>query len=267
MINTDNDIRTLAMVCEALEKERVRVFYQPQFDPKDGELKSAEALCRIENEYHELIMPGEFIPVLEKQENPDAIRNFDWYIFTRVCRFLQRLRNRGMRLIPISVNLSRRHLITDPSEAYLTTTARLMNIPHRYLGVEITESAKEDDPVEMQRLIYRIRQQGFMVAIDDFGTGQSNFRFLIDNHVDIIKLDQSLIRHKCEDPQEQVVVAGLIHIAKMLGMTVVAEGVEDIRQWNFLRDHGCDLIQGFMPSEPLSENDFIDFYHGATRDI
>ncbi len=85
--------------------------------------------------------------------------------------------------------------------------------------------------------------------------------------MNIIKLDQSLIRHKCEDSQEQVVIAGLIHIAKMLGMTVVAEGVEDIRQWNFLRDHGCDLIQGFMPSEPLSEDDFIDFYHGATRDI
>ncbi len=262
MENTEKDIEILEMVYKALEEDRVKVFYQPQFDPQTCELKSAEALCRIENEYHEIIMPGSFIPVLEKQKNPDAIRSFDWYVFTQVCKFLRRLRDNGMKLLPVSVNLSRRHLTSDPSELYLSSTANIMKIPHRYLGVEITESAAEDDPLELQRLIYKIRMQGFRVAIDDFGTGQSNFKFLIDNHVDVIKLDKFFIRHNCEDPQEQVVVAGVIHIAKMLGMTVVAEGVEDIRQWNFLRDHNCDLIQGFSAGEPLTEDDFIDFYHG-----
>ena len=262
MENTERDIEILEMVYRALDEDRVKVFYQPQFEPKSCDLISAEALCRIENEYHEIILPGNFIPVLEKQKNPDVIRRFDWCVFTKVCQFLCRLRSEGMKLIPISVNLSRRHLTSDPSEHYLSSTANIMKIPHKYLGVEITESAAEDDPLELQRLIYKIRMQGFKVAIDDFGTGQSNFKFLIDNYVDIIKLDKSFIRHNCEDPHEQVVVAGVIHIAKMLGMTVVAEGVEDVRQWEFLRDHNCDLIQGFSAGEPLTEDDFIDFYHG-----
>ena len=262
MENSERDIEVLEMVYKALEEDRVKVFYQPQFEPKNCTLVSAEALCRIENEYHEIILPGNFIPVLEKQRDPEAIRRFDWVVFTKVCKFLCRLRSYGMKLLPISVNLSRRHLTSDPSEHYLSTTANTMKIPHRYLGVEITESAAEDDPLELQRLIYKIRMQGFKVAIDDFGTGQSNFKFLIDNYVDIIKLDKSFISHNCEDPHEQVVVAGVIHIAKMLGMTVVAEGVEDIRQWNFLRDHNCDLIQGFSMGEPFTEDEFIDFYHG-----
>ena len=113
--------------------------------------------------------------------NPDAIKNFDWYVFSKVCRFLERLNNKGLRLLPISVNLSRKHLVSDPSELYITTTANLWKIPHKYLGVEITESAAEDNPIELQRLIYKIRMQGFKVAIDDFGTGNANFKFLIDN--------------------------------------------------------------------------------------
>lgn len=267
MNNTEKDIKTLEMVYDALEQGRVKVYYQPQFDAKTCELISAEALCRIVNEYDEIIMPGSFIPVLEKQESPDAIKNFDWFIFTRVCRFLQKLKQRDMRLIPIAVNLSRRHLLSDPAELYISATANRMDIPHKYLGVEITESAAENDPLEIQRLIYKIRMQGFRVAIDDFGTGSANFKFLIDNQADIIKLDRSFIAHGCDDPREQVVVANVIHMAKMLGMTVVSEGVEEARQWNFLRDHGCDIIQGFFAGEPLTEEEFMDFYHGVTRDI
>lgn len=267
MKNTEKDIETLEMVYDALDNNRVKVFYQPQFDAKSCKLVSAEALCRIENEYHEIILPGSFIPVLEKQDSPDAIRNFDWYIFTLVCRFLNRLRKNGITPIPISVNLSRRHLLSNPTELYLASTARELSIPHRYLEVEITESATEDDPIELQTLIYKIRTQGFRVAIDDFGSGQSNFKFLIDNQVDTIKLDQSFIARRCADPKEQAVVASLISLAKKLGMKVVAEGVEDPEQWAFLREHGCDLIQGFLLSEPLTEEEFINCYHNTTGDI
>ena len=267
MINTDKDLDTLAMVYDALDNNRVKVFYQPQFRANDCKLVSAEALCRIVNEYNEIILPGDFIPVLEKQEDPDAIKKFDWCVFTKVCRFLERVRNERMRLIPISVNLSRKHLVSDPSELYITSTANLWQIPHKYLGIEITESAAEDNPLELKRLIYKIRMQGFKVAIDDFGTGNANFKFLIDNQADIIKLDQSFIVNGCSDPREQIILANVIHMSKMLGMTVVAEGVEKVEQWNFLNDHGCDLIQGFFAAEPLTEDDFIDFYHCATGDI
>ena len=165
------------------------------------------------------------------------------------------------------MNLSRRHLISDPSELYITTTANLWNIPHKSLGVEITESAAEENPLELQRLIYKIRLQGFKVAIDDFGTGNANFKFLIDNQADIIKLDRSFISHGCSDPRQQIVLANVIHMSKMLGMIVVAEGVEEVEQWNILTDHGCDLIQGFFAAEPLTEDEFIDFYHCAMGDI
>lgn len=268
MENSEKDIEILEMVYKALEEDRVKVFYQPQFNAKTCRLESAEALCRIVNDYNEMIMPGDFIPVLEKQESPDAIRNFDWYIFTQVCRFLGKLRKNHMRPIPISVNLSRRHLLSNPTELYLENTAKELSIPHRLLDVEITESAVEEDPMELQRLIYKIRSQGFRVAIDDFGAGQSNFKFLIDNQVDIIKLDQSFIARKCKDPRERAVLGALINLAKHdLGMTVVAEGVEDPEQWEFLKDQGCDLIQGFLFSEPLCADDFISFYHGCTEDI
>ena len=129
-------------------------------------------------------------------------------------------------------------------------TAKELSIPHRLLDVEITESAVEEDPMELQRLIYKIRSQGFRVAIDDFGAGQSNFKFLIDNYVDIIKLDKSFISHNCEDPHEQVVVAGVIHIAKMLGMTVVAEGVEEKEEFDYLVGLGVDLFQGYYLARP-----------------
>ena len=261
-------METLRMVYDALDENRVKVFYQPQFEAESCKLVSAEALCRIENEYHELIMPGEFIPVLEKQESPDAIRNFDWYIFTQVCRFLSRLRRNHMRPIPISVNLSRRHLLSNPTELYLENTAKQLSIPHKFLDVEITENAEEEDPMELQRLIYKIRTQGFRVAIDDFGSGQANFKFLIDNQVDIIKLDQSFIARKCKDPRERAVLGALINLAKHdLGMTVVAEGVEDPEQWEFLKEQGCDLIQGYLFSEPLDEDEFINIYHNGLKDF
>ena len=266
MENTERDIEILEMVYRALENHRVKVFYQPQFEAGSCKVVSAEALCRIVNEYGEIIMPRDFIPVLEKQESPDAIRNFDWYIFTIVCRFLKKLKHLNIKLLPISVNLSRRHLLSNPTELYLSSTANRLSIPHKYLNVEITESAAEEDSDELHTLIYKIRTQGFKVAIDDFGTGQANFRFLIDNQVDIIKLDQSFISRKCDDPKEQAVVASLIGLAKELGMTVVAEGVEHRRQWDFLRDSGCDLIQGFLGSAPLVEDEFIDYYRGAVTD-
>ena len=90
---------------------------------------------------------------------------------------------------------------------------------------------------------------------------------MIENQADVIKLDKSLISHGCNDHREKTVVSRLIEMAKELGFTVVAEGVEDARQWNFLGDHGCDLIQGYFAAEPLKEREFMDFYHGLTADI
>ncbi len=261
MDNKENDKEVLEMVEEAIDENRVKVYYQPKFSAKGIKVAGVEALCRIENEYHELVLPGEFIPVLERQESSDAIRRLDWFIITKACKFLKRLQRERLELLPVAVNLSRRHLSDEPVEHYMCSTANYMEIPHKYLEVELTESAAEDDSLELQRLIYRLRGSGFRVAIDDFGTGQANFKFLIENQVDVIKLDKSLISHGCDDPREKEVVRDLIRMAKRLGLTVVAEGVENARQWNFLIDHGCDLLQGYFAAEPLSEAEFFDFYN------
>ena len=258
----ENDKDVLEMVEEALDENRVKVYYQPLFN-KDCEIVGVEALCRIENEFGEIIMPGDFIPELERQEDPEYIRNFDWFIISRVCRFLRRLRAGGMDLIPISVNMSRRHLVNEPVELYLSNMTGLMEIPHKFLDVEITESASEDDPMELQRLIYRLRTQGFTVAIDDFGMGKSDFQFMVNNKADVIKLDKSFISHGCENEREREVVAAIIELAHKLHFIVVAEGVELATQWEFLTKNGCDVMQGNFVAEPMTEQQFIEMYRSV----
>ncbi len=259
------DSEVLEMVAKALEENRVKVYYQPQFN-RECELVGVEALCRIENEFKEIIMPGEFIPVLERQEDPEAIRNFDWFIVSKVCRFIRRIRSGGMKLIPVAVNLSRRHVVSEPVEHYLMNLTGLMEIPHRFLEIEITESAKEDDPLEMQRLIHRLRTQKFRVAIDDFGTGMADFQFLIENKADVVKLDRSFISHGLGDKREQKVVMALVKLAHELGFVVVAEGVELASQWEFLSKCECDIMQGNFVAEPLTEQQFFEYYRCVTED-
>ena len=242
-------------VLQALKNREMQVYYQPQYDTLTKSIKGAEALVRWFKPDGTLVMPGEYIPMLEETT---AILELDWYMTERVCEFLKKQREEGMPSVPISINYSRRHVRESEFTEKLCELVDGYGIPRRMIIVEIMESVLEEKTVEVIALIKKVREAGFSVAIDDFGSGLSSLSFVKDISADILKIDRSLFSGNCEDEKERIVLESIFMFAHRLKLTTVAEGVETEEQLNFLKTCDCKMIQGFLFARPMSESNFIN---------
>lgn len=238
----------------ALENKEFILWFQPQYKTGSDELVGAEALCRWIKSDGSMIPPDSFIPIAEKN---GFIVTLDKLIWRMAFKTVRKWLDSGLKVVPISVNISRLSMETD---ALIYTIKRLddeFKIPHEFIHFEITESANIGNTDALVERIQKIRDLGYLVAMDDFGSGYSSLNSLKDFPIDIIKLDMGFFKSKNNMDKGGNIITSIVNMAHSLQLNTIAEGVESEAQARFLTSIGCDIIQGFFYSKPISEKQFI----------
>ena len=240
---------------KALAEEQFKLYFQPKYNIQGEKVTftSAEVLIRWISPKYGFISPGEFIPLFEKN---GLIAELDAYILRKAAEYIKEWKDKLGVYINLSVNLSRvdiyrPHLLEDIID-YVDSN----NVPHSCYYLEITESAFVEDSKEVIPFLSKIKENGFKVEIDDFGSGYSSFGALADLPFDILKIDMQFIRSMDRNPKVKAIIKMIIDLAKMMDAITVAEGVETEAQYLFLKESGCDIIQGYYFSKPLPKEEF-----------
>jgi len=239
---------------KAIDSDQLILHYQPQIDFKTGDLVGAEALVRWEHPLKGLVPPDVFIPLAEESGLINQLT--DWVLENSAVQ-IKRWLDEGYRLT-LAVNLSVKDLMQEDLHTKLQNLIKRSNLPPNVLELEITESTLMDHPELMIKELNKIKQMGITVAMDDFGSGYSSLNYLKKLPVDVLKIDRSFISDIESDPSDSAIVAGIIALAKNLGMTTVAEGVETEAQRYILQQLGCDTFQGYLVSKPLPSQLFTE---------
>lgn len=238
---------------KALSDGEFTFYIQPKYDVDGGKVVGAEALARWIQPGGKMVSPGEFIPVFEQNQ---FILQLDEYIFTKVCESLRDRLERGLPVVTISVNVSRVHVRQKNFVSTYRAIKDRCQIPDGLVELELTESIFLENMDRIGGIIRELREAGFGCSIDDFGSGYSSLNALKGLPVSVIKLDREFLLDEGDTGKGAIIVRSIIQMAKKLEMKTVAEGVETPEQLAFLKDAGCDMIQGFIFSRPLPEPDF-----------
>lgn len=240
---------------QALQEHQFQVYYQPKFDLHRGETSGAEALIRWIHPELGFMNPGVFISQFEQN---GFIRELDLYVWEEVCRMLTAWEKAGMRMIPISVNASRRDFDDEEFAQKVIAIVDRYGLDHSYFHIEITESAYSDNPKKIIQTINFFHENGFVVELDDFGSGYSSMSALSDLELDVMKLDMSIIQNDNPDSDRNILEFSM-QLAKMLRLQTVAEGVETEAQVKRITSLGGDYIQGYYYSKPLPREQFEEY--------
>ena len=233
------------------------VYLQPQISSSDCCAVGAEALIRYQPYSGSLILPGNFLPLLEESQ---TISQIDFYVFEYACSQLKEWARQGKQALPVSVNFSRSSLSQHDFVDRLNRLCRQYGVDKRYLEIELTETAREGDGVDLKALIRSLREEGFIVAIDDFGTEYANLALLSTVEFDVLKLDKSLVDDVALSSRARSVVENIVSICKGMQIKVVAEGIETEEQLEALRSCGVELVQGYLFSKPIPTSEYEEKY-------
>jgi diguanylate cyclase (GGDEF)-like protein/PAS domain S-box-containing protein len=232
----------------ALERDEFDLAYQPKYDLASGRPCGAEALLRWNHPRLGVVSPAEFVPVLE--ESGLIVAAGEW-VLARACRDLKAWAAAGASPLPVAVNLSARQFRASGLEARVGAALAAAGVAPRLIELEITESQLMHDPDQAIRTMQALRAQGMRIAIDDFGTGYSSLAYLTRLPVAALKIDRSFVGGIPRESGDAAIVRAIIDMARALGFTVIAEGVEQAAQVEFLRQYGCDQAQGFLFARPM----------------
>lgn len=247
----------IAYLEEAVAKDEFIVHLQPKFDINTEKIVGAEALVRWNYKHEKLLYPDEFIGVFEAN---DVIGKVDQVVLKKVCIFISDMRKKGLPLYPVSVNLSRRRMENKHLKEQILATVDFYEIPHNLIEFELTESAAYSDRDAMLQLLSELRDIGFLISMDDFGTGYSSLSLLKDMPIDTLKVDKCFvdsILSSEKDSKEHILLKEIILLSKMMGFCCLAEGAEKREQVDFLKECGCDKIQGYYFSKPVSMDEYL----------
>lgn len=252
--NKDRINRIQRIFPEALNKEEFQVYYQPKIDITTGELIGAEALCRW---FHDgkLIPPLDFIPILEQGLD---ICKLDFYMLDHVCRSIRRWLDEGRRVVRVSVNLSRKHMMDIDLLKHIIDIIDNNNVPHEYIEVELTETTTDVEFRDLKRVVSGLQRAGVSTSVDDFGMGYSSLNLIKEVPWNVLKIDRSFLPVEDDDDSStrSVMFKYVVAMAKELGLECIAEGVETKSQVDVLKDNNCELAQGFFFDKPLPEKEF-----------
>ncbi|MFM0736326.1 EAL domain-containing protein [Paraburkholderia xenovorans] len=232
----------------AIEHAELRLFYQPKVHLATNVMTHVEALVRWQHPTRGMVPPGEFIPFAEQT---GFIRWISRWVANEAIAQCARWHAKGLKL-SVSVNLSARDLFDTDLPDVFETILRRHGVEPRWLWAEITESALMEDPSKAIAILERLRRLGIRLSIDDFGTGYSSLSYLKRMPVDEIKIDRSFVANMAKDTDDEVIVRSTIALAHNMGLSVVAEGVEDAATLAALRALQCDVAQGYYLSRPLT---------------
>ena len=239
----------------AIEKREIRMVYQPQLDVISGKIAGCEALMRLTSERVGDVSPAEFIPIAEEC---GMINRLGDYALLEACTFNNRLINEGFSPIMISVNVSTTQLVGNHILDVIDTVKNDTGMPLEYLELEFKESILIKNYEHNYALIQEIKKKGVKIALDDFGSGYSSLNYLTQFPIDTLKLDKSYIDKITASESEKFIADTIISLAHRMNIRVVAEGVEEVAQFNILQQQMCDVLQGYYFSKPISENDMIE---------
>lgn len=243
----------------SLEEREFQVYFQPKINLQESKVSSAEALSRLILPDGHVMMPGNYIPHFEKN---GLIKEFDFYILEEVCDYLSRWKKVYRDMLdplPISVNFSRSHF-TDPSFIdSLQETLNRYDVPAHLIEVEITETLAIQNIAEFNNVIHNLHELGVKCALDDFGVNQSSLSILKDIDIDILKIDRSFLVGNDNNHKKAIILKTIIELARNLEITSVAEGAETKIQVDYLKEFGCDEIQGWYFSHALPEEQFTEY--------
>ncbi|MGE8206706.1 EAL domain-containing protein [Heyndrickxia sp. NPDC080065] len=242
-----NYILMEAHLRKAIEMNEFVMHYQPQVNLKTGKIKTFEALLRWQNRKFGDVPPSQFIPLAE--ETGLIIPIGEWVIQS-VCAQLGEWRKKGHRDIRVAVNISPKQFLQINLPDIIHEALLLNNLPSSALEIEITEGAMEDTSAALS-MLHRLKELGIIISVDDFGTGYSSLNYLKRFPIDILKIDQSFVREIQVNEKDAAITKTIIHLAHNLGMEVIAEGVEEKDQVQFLVSADCQKAQGYYFSRPV----------------
>lgn len=259
-INAENkEILTMEMeLRKAVERGELSIAYQPQIDAKTRSAVGAEALLRWNNHHFGHVSPGEFIPLAEET---GLIIPIGQWVLRQVCRDLKTLGQFGFNEFSLAVNVSPLQFLQDDFIESVRGIISDENVPARLLDLEVTESMVMPDAKKSVRRLTELKNIGFKLSIDDFGTGYSSLSYLRRFPIDHLKIDRSFIQSIDRYDEEASIVEAIIIMAHRLHLKVIAEGVENKHQIQFLTGESCDYIQGFYYSKPVPIAELIDFLY------
>lgn len=239
----------------ALADHQFQVYFQPKHEICSGSIIGAEALVRWNHPQFGFMSPGEFIPLFERN---GFISRLDAYVWDETCRILTDWKERGLPLIPISVNLSRSDFNVPDLAERVCNIADSHGVDHELLHLEITESAYTDNPQQIISTIHKLREMGFKIEMDDFGSGYSSLNMLSELPIDVLKMDMHFIQQKATE-QNRSILNFIISLSKWLNLPTVAEGVETKEQMEYLKSIGCLYVQGYYYARPMPAKEFEEY--------
>jgi len=255
----------IADLRRAIQSDQLILHFQPKIDSRTGVISGAEALVRWSHPVRGLISPAEFIPLAEHTGLIAPLT--DWVLRAAVRESAAWLA-KGIA-VPIAVNVSPQNLRDDDLIDRISTLLQEAGVPAENLQLEITETTLMEDPARSFELLSRLKKQGIRIFVDDFGTGYSSLSYIATLPLYSLKIDRSFVVKMTRSKEHRAIVAAAISLAHSLGLRVVAEGVDAVDQLADLKELGCDEIQGFLFSKPLSSKDFlswsVDFSNTAVR--
>lgn len=238
----------------ALVQEEFELFYQPKVNLVSGSMAGMEALLRWRHPDRGLVSPGEFIPTLE--ETGLIVPVGEW-VLREACRANRRWQDQGLPALTVSVNVSAEQL---RQEGFVELVAQVLaesGLQPGYLELEMTESCLLEETEASTAMVKALKSLGVRIAIDDFGTGYASMTYLKRYPVDVLKIDQSFMQRLSSKSEDTAIVTAIMALVHSLRLEVVAEGVETAQQLTFLYALGCNVIQGFLFSRPLPEDEFV----------
>lgn len=239
---------------KGIEQKEFKAWFQPKYDCVTKEIVGCEALARWYKPDGSILTPYHFVPL---SEQTGLIGDIDEQIFEDVCIKLSQWLSQGLDCVPISVNLSRAYLGSTNYLERLQEILQTYQIPTKYIHLEITESTIVDNEYLLNQMIEQMHQLGFKVLLDDFGVGYSSLTSIRSLNFDVMKIDKSFV-DGIGTSTGDFIIQYTMDLGKKLGMEIVAEGVETNEQYAFLKEHGCQVIQGYYFSKPLPCDSFAE---------
>jgi diguanylate cyclase (GGDEF)-like protein/PAS domain S-box-containing protein len=252
-------VRTLELenaLRNALSRNELELYYQPQISIDTQRIVGAEALLRWKHPTFGTVSPAEFIPVAEDSGQILAIG--EWVLRSAIMQLKSWIES-GMKPFVMAVNLSAIQFRDPKLVSQVLAILEELQLPAEYLELELTEGTTMEDPLHAIELMNELHDHGIRMSIDDFGTGYSSLNYLKRFQVYKLKIDQSFIRDITEDPDDRSIVNAIIKMANSLNMQTIAEGVESVEQLAFLHESGCNEVQGYYFSRPLPSEAFAQF--------
>jgi diguanylate cyclase (GGDEF)-like protein len=261
---SSQSLSMLSGLRNAVDHGELRLYLQPKLALAGARIVGAEALLRWHHPERGMLLPGEFIPFAEQT---GFIRVLTMWVFEEAVRLWNVFSASGTQ-IGFSVNLSTRDLLDLELPQKFEAVLIRHTVPAEVFCLEITESAIMDDPQRALATLNRLSALGFRLSIDDFGTGYSSLAYLKRLPVDELKIDKSFVMNMEKDADDARIVRSTIELAHAMGLSVVAEGVEDAKVWTLLRELSCDEAQGYHMAKPMPAHEFAHWSaHWAARHV